>query len=348
MPAVTALLRLLAALSLLALVAAGCGEEDTPQGAAEGGATDGTATEDAGEPTTEDGGGAAGGGGLGDYDLSGAELTVGSKEFTEQLVLGHIARIALESAGASVNDEIGLAGTAIVREALEAGEIDLYWEYTGTGWITFLGETEPIGDPVEQYEAVAERDLEENGIRWLERGEFNNTYAIAAHESAIEEFQMSTLSDFSTLLDEQPEEATLCVASEFVSRDDGLPGMEAHYGISFPEENLVMGDEGAIYSEIADRSNCNFGEVFATDGRIAALDLVVLEDDQNFFPVYNPAVTVREEVYEEWPQLGDLFADVTAPLDTETMQELNARVDDGGEFPEEVAEAWLSEQGLID
>ena len=282
-----------------------------------------------------------------DYDLSGAELTVGSKEFTEQLVLGHIARLALEEAGASVNDQIGLAGTAIVREALLAGEIDLYWEYTGTGWITHLGETEPVEGAEAQYEAVAERDLEENGIRWLEPGPFDNTYAVAVHESAAQEFDLSQLSDLQRLLDENPEEATFCVASEFVTRDDGLPGMEDHYGIDFPQDNLVLLDEGAIYSEVAQRDNCNLGEVFATDGRIAALDLVVLEDDEEFFPAYNPSVTVRDEVYQEWPDLGEMFPEIAAQLDTETMQDLNARVDELGEFPEEVAEDFLRTNGFI-
>lgn len=282
-----------------------------------------------------------------DYDLADAELTVGSKEFTEQLVLGEISRIALESAGATVNDQIGLAGTAIVREALMAGEIDLYWEYTGTGWITHLGETEPVPGSEEQYQAVAERDLEENGIRWLDPAPFDNTYAVAVHETAADELELEQLSDLQQLLEEDPSAATFCIASEFATRDDGLPGMEEHYDISFPQENLVMLDEGAIYSEVAERSNCNLGEVFATDGRIAALDLVVLEDDRGFFPVYNPAVTLREEVYEQYPEVGDLFGDIASRLDTETMQDLNARVDEGGEFPEEVAEDWLRSEGLI-
>lgn len=282
-----------------------------------------------------------------DYDLSGAELTVGSKEFTEQLVLGHIARIALESTGATVEDEIGLAGTAIVREALVAGEIDLYWEYTGTGWITLLGETEPVPGADAQYEAVAERDLEENDIRWLEPAPFDNTYAVAVHESAAEEFELSQLSDLQRLLDENPDAANFCVASEFVTRDDGLPGMEEHYDIEFPQDNLILLDEGAIYSEVEQRDNCNLGEVFATDGRIAALDLVVLEDDQEFFPAYNPSVTVRDELYEQYPELGDMFAEIAARLDTATMQDLNARVDAEGEFPEEVAEDFLRTEGFI-
>jgi osmoprotectant transport system substrate-binding protein len=316
-------LRGLAALSAAALLLTACGDDEPEAGPETGGSI------------------------AEDYDLSGAELTVGSKEFTEQLILGHMARLALEAAGAEVTDEIGLAGTAIVREALLAGEIDLYWEYTGTGWITHLGETEPVQPAEDQYEAVAERDLEENDIRWIEPGPFDNTYAVAAHESAVEELGISQLSDLQELLEQQPEEATFCIASEFATRDDGLPGMEEHYDIEFSNDQLVMLDEGAIYSEVADRSNCNLGEVFATDGRIAALDLVVLEDDQDFFAAYNPSVTVRDEVYQQYPDLEPMFAEIAATLETEVMQELNARVDDLGEFPDEVAEDHLREQGFI-
>jgi osmoprotectant transport system substrate-binding protein len=335
-------LRLLVAASAGALLLTACNGNDDE-------AVDATAIDDTAEDDEAVDAAAEDAGSIGqEFDLSEAEFTVGSKEFTEQLVLGHITRIALESAGATANDEIGLAGTAIVREALEAGEIDLYWEYTGTGWITLLGETEPVPGSEAQYEAVAERDLEENGIRWLPPAPFDNTYAIAVHESAAEELDLETISDIEELLEEEPDEATFCIASEFATRDDGLPGLEDHYGFSFPEANLVLLDEGAIYSEVADRANCNLGEVFATDGRIAFLDLVVLEDDEEFFPVYNPAVTVREETYEEHPELSDLFGEIASRLDTETMQDLNQRVDEGGEFPEEVAEDWLRDEGFID
>ena len=104
-------------------------------------------------------GGAGGGGASGDVDLSGAEFTVGSKEFTEQLILGQITLQVLENAGATVNDQIGLAGSVAARKALESGEIDMYWEYTGTGWITHLQHTKPIPNSQKQYEAVAKEDI---------------------------------------------------------------------------------------------------------------------------------------------------------------------------------------------
>lgn len=279
--------------------------------------------------------------------LEGAEFTVGSKEFTEQLIVGEIARIALEEAGAEVTVQ-NTSGTDVVRGALESGEVDMYWEYTGTGWLNILGQDTPVAGAQEQYEAVAEMDLEENGIRWLEPGSFNNTYAVAVHESKASELGLESLSDLQDLLAENPDEATFCVAAEFTGRPDGLPGMENHYDIEFPSDNLVTLDEGLIYSVVAEGEDCTLGEVFATDGRIASLDLVVLEDDQQFFPVYNLAMTMQEETYEEYPELADLFNPINAALDDVTMSDLNARVDEGGEFPEEVAEDFLRSNGFID
>jgi len=312
-------------LATTALVLAACGDDDG----------DGDTTD------SEDGGAADVAG------LEGADFVVGSKDFTEQLIVGEIARIALENAGANVTVE-NLAGTDVVRAALEGGDVDMYWEYTGTGWLNILVQDTPIPGAQEQYDAVAEMDLEENGIRWLDPGSFNNTYAVAAHQSKIDELGLSTLSDLQGLLADNPDEATFCVAAEFTGRPDGLPGMEAHYDIEFPSDNLVTLDEGLIYSVVAEAEDCTLGEVFATDGRIASLDLVVLEDDQQFFPVYNLAMTMREETYEEYPELADLFNPINAALDDETMSDLNARVDEGGEFEDEVAEDFLRSNGFID
>jgi glycine betaine/choline ABC-type transport system substrate-binding protein len=133
-------------------------------------------------------------------DLSGASLTVGSKEFTEQLILGHITKLALEEAGAEVDDQVGLVGSTTVREALTSGEIDLYWEYLGTGWVTYLGNTEGIPDTQEQYEAVRDADVT-NGVSWLEPAPFNNTYAIAMTDENAEELGISSISDIKDLID---------------------------------------------------------------------------------------------------------------------------------------------------
>lgn len=293
-------------------------------------------------------GGGGGGGASGDVDLSGAEFTVGSKEFTEQLILGQITLQVLENAGATVNDQIGLAGSVAARKALESGEIDMYWEYTGTGWITHLGHTDPIPDRQKQFEAVAKEDLKKNDIEWLSPpSPANNTYTMAVRSEAYDKLGVKKLSDFKQLVEENPEEATVCVGTEFSTRDDGLPGMEKAYDFEFPKENIVKIDEGLIYQQTDKGEQCNFGEVFQTDGRIAALDLELIEDDKSFFPIYNPALNVRKDVIEEYPQIAELFAPISEKLTTQELQALNAKVDVDGQLEDQVAEEWLSENGFI-
>ncbi|CAN5637843.1 MAG: glycine betaine ABC transporter substrate-binding protein [Chloroflexi bacterium] len=284
--------------------------------------------------------------GAGGTDLSGVEFTVGSKEFTEQLILGQITIQVLEAAGATVTDETGLVGSPVVREALVAGNIDMYWEYTGTGWITHLGNEAPVAGAEAQYDAVAEADAE-NDIAWLEPAPFNNTYAIAAATAMADELGLATLTDLAAYAGENPDETTICAAAEFLARDDGLPGLEAAYGFEVPDSSLSELELGLIPPLVAEGDPCVFGELFATDARIVSLDLTILEDDQEFFPSYLPALNVRQEVLDANPGLADLFAPVAAALDNDTMTALNAQVDIDGEEPADVARAFLEENGLL-
>lgn len=318
------ILRLLGIVVVLSVVTAGCG----------GGSGGGGGNVGGGEPGRQ-------------VRLSDLEISVGSKEFTEQKILGQIAIQALEAAGATVEDRTGLAGTEAAREALTSGEIDAYWEYTGTGWITHLDHAEPIPDGRRQYEAVAEEDLQENGIRWLEPASANNSFAVAVRSEAAGVLGVKSLSEFGALAELRPEDATLCAAREFLNRDDGLPGVERAYGFELPDDNVVELEEDKIYRAIDEGDRCNFGEVFVTDGRIKALDLTVLEDDKNFFPVYNPSLTVRKEIIDRYPGISDVFAPITEELDNETLQELNAAVDVDGESAEAVARRFLRENGLL-
>lgn len=282
-------------------------------------------------------------------DLSDADFTVGSKDFTEQLVLGYITAGALEAAGANVEDQIGLSGTDATRQALIGGDIDMYWEYTGTIWINHLGNTDPIADEDEQYTAAKEAEEQENQLTLLAPAPLNNTYALAVRSEAAEDLGVETLSDMGTLIEERPEEATICVESEFNSRDDGLPGMEEAYGYEFPEENVQLFDTGVVYNQTDSGENCNFGEVFTTDGRIAALDLTIIEDDESFFPNYNPALELRQETYDQYgEQLDTLFTPIAEALTDEEMSTMNALVDVDGEDPEDVADDWLSENGFVE
>lgn len=351
--------RLFTLLALLALLASACGggaatSQDTSTPAADAGG-DATPAEDAEEPSegaeepSEDAEEPAEGGETlaSQYDLSGVEVRVGTKDFTEMLLLGEIARIVLEEAGATVEYTPDLPSPAGARDAMLAGEIDVTWEYTGTAWINYLGNDEPINDPLEQFEAVAEQDLEENEIYWSPPAAFDDTYGIAYRSEAAEDFGITTLSDLATFVTENPDQATLCLDNSFGARNDGLPGLEETYGFTWPQDQLFVSEFGVIYTSTDQGNPCNFGEIFTTDGRIAALDLTVIEDDQNFFLSYLSSLTMPAAFNEENPEIGELFAEVGEPLTEEEMTALNARVDVDGEFEEDVARQWLVDQGFI-
>lgn len=287
-------------------------------------------------------GGSSGSGG--DGELEGLTGTIGSKDFSEQYILAHITGELLNANGADVEVNTQLVGSANVRQALENGDFIGYWEYTGTSWITYNQETKPITDPAEQFTAVKDLDAK-NDIAWLEPAPLNNTYAFAIRADKAEELGVTKLSDLASL---DPSEQTFCIESEFSTRDDGWPGLTKAYDLDVPDDNVVMLDTGVIYTATEKGDDCNFGEVFATDGRIKAMDLVVLEDDRKFFPVYQGALTLQSSVLEEYPEIADVMAEVSPLLTTEVMQDLNAKADVDGEDPEDIALDWLEEQGLLD
>jgi osmoprotectant transport system substrate-binding protein len=279
--------------------------------------------------------------------LAGATFIVGSKDFTESILLGQITMQLLKANGATVTDKTNIKGSVTTRDALTSSQIDLYWEYTGTGWISYLKNTTPIPDPQQQFDAVAKDDLAKNKVVWVDRAPLNNTYAMAIKKEKAAALGVKSLSDLARVSKEKPAETTFCIESEFSTRDDGMPGMLAAYGIVAPKENIKMLETGVIYSETAKGSTCNFGEVFATDGRISPLGLTVLTDNKNFFPIYNPALTMREETAVKYPKVAELLAPVAAKLTTETMQQLNAKVDDKGLEPAAVAKTWLTDQKFL-
>ena len=288
------------------------------------------------------GGGGGGGDGGGDAaSLEGAELTVGAKEFTESKVLAQITAQALANAGATIDDS-SLSGSATVREALEAGEIDMYWEYTGTGWVNILGNTtEDV--PEDLFAAVAEADME-NEIAWLPQAPMEDTYRIAVTSEFAEENSLATMSDAAAYIQENEADGTVCAASEFINRDDGLPGLEEAYGFKFSE--VVELDLGLIYTQVGD--TCNFGEVFSTDGRILSNELVVLEDDEEFFVKYNAALTLRQETLDEFPAIAEIMAPISEAITSEVITALNSAVDNDGETEEDVATQFLEDNGFLD
>ncbi|MGN9756259.1 glycine betaine ABC transporter substrate-binding protein [Streptomyces sp. SD31] len=277
--------------------------------------------------------------------LKGADLTVTSKSFTEQLILGAIMGIAFEAAGAEVLDRTGIQGSIGSREAVRKGDADAGYEYTGTAWITYLGRSEPIPDPRAQWEAVREADAE-NGVSWLAPSTLNNTYALAMNQDNHKKYGTNTLSDVAALSKSDPGAVTLCVEVEFANRADGLPGMQREYGMSVPTKNITQMDTGIIYTQAA-KGSCTYGEVFTTDGRIKSMNLAVMEDDKKFFPNYNAAPMINSKTLKKWPAIAEVLDPITKKLNNAVARELNAKVDVDGEDPHQVALDWMKEEGFV-
>jgi osmoprotectant transport system substrate-binding protein len=278
-------------------------------------------------------------------NLEGQSYIVGSKNFDEQVVLCQVAIAVLESVNAQVTDRCNLGGTDVTRNALIGGDIDLYWEYTGTAWVTFLGQ-QPIQDSTAQYEAVKERDLTQNKIVWLQPTPFNNTYAFAVKKERAQQLGLRTLSDMSAYI-RSGKPGNMCIEPEYQNRDDGFPGLQRTYGFQVPPDRLQVLQTGAIYQATADQKECLFGEVFTTDGRIPQLGLTVLQDDKLYHPLYNAAPTMRTDVYDRNPNIATVFAPISAALTNEVMAELNRQRSAEGKSERRIARAWLAQQGFI-
>jgi len=272
-------------------------------------------------------------------------VIVGSKDFSEQFILGYISVLALEDAGYEVDDQVGLGGTAVNREALLAGEIDMYWEYTGTGWMAHLGHEEPITDPQKAYDEVKAEDAG-NGLVWLEMAPFNNTYTLMMQQATGDELGIVSISDLAAYINGGGD-ASLCINQEFYARPDGFRGVEELYGFQFDEAQVIMMDSGLTYKALQD-GECTTAMGFATDGRIAAFGFFNLEDDLQYFPVYNPAPVIRQEVLDAYPGIATVLSPVAQALTTEVMMELNKRVDIDEEDPIDVACDFLMTEGLVD
>lgn len=279
-------------------------------------------------------------------ELGGVTITVGSKEFDEQLVLGQIAILALQAAGAEPADKTNITGSDAVRQSLTTGQIDLYWEYTGTAWISFLRQTERVTDPDQLFDKVKTLDAE-NDITWWARSPGNDTYAIAANRKAAEENGIETISDYAKLVTSNPAAASMCSGPEFNSRDDGLPGLSKLYGFTLPEAQRHEVNDAVVYTELGSGKTCNYGSVASTDGRIPAQDLIVLKDDKSFFPIYNPAISIRTELAKKYPALEDVFTPIAEALDDKTLLALNEQVSVEGAAPKKVAADWLRDKGFI-
>lgn len=269
-------------------------------------------------------------------------IVVGGKDFTEQLLMAEMTSQLLKAKGFQVDTRAGL-GTAPLRQAQEAGQIDLYWEYTGTSLITFNKVTDKL-DAADTYAKVKELDGAK-GLVWLNPSKANNTYALAMRKADADAKGINTISDLAKKLKGGAAQKFACNA-EFYSRADGLEPLQKAYGFEFGRDNVVRMDSGLVYQALKDLQ-VDVGLVFATDGRIPAFKFVVLKDDKGYFPDYALTPVIRKATLDRNPKLGDLLNDLSGKLDDATMAQLNASVDVDKKTIEEVSTAFLKEKGLI-
>lgn len=272
-------------------------------------------------------------------------ITVGCKDFTESYVLGDIISQLLKHQGFQVEEKFGMAA-AIARSALVNKQIDILPDYTGTAWGTYFKADENINDPDTLYERVRQEDLEKNNLVWLGRTTFNNTYALAIKKDMVDEIG-TTISDLAEYVNKKEGEVTFAVNHTFYQREaDGIFPMAKEYGMNIIKENVKPMDTGLTYTAI-DRGQVDVAMVFGTDAKLRSFDLFVLEDDKQFFPIYNVSIVVRKEVLDKYPEIENISQPITKIIDTETMINLNYEVDGEGKPSKMVAVEFLKEQGLI-
>ncbi len=319
-----ALFALLAAL-VLALGIAACGDDDD-DGDGGGGETSANLIES-------------------NPDNSGVELTVGSKNFTEQLILGEIYAQALEAAGYAVNTDLNLGSEQVALEALEAGEISGYPEYTSTALTSFF-DLAPEDVPADAAEATAQSqaEFEKKGLVAFAPAPFSSANAVGLLKETADELGVTTVSD----LEGKSQDLTLFGSPECRQRVDCLVGLEDGYGLQFAKFTPV--DIEQRYP-VLDSGQADLSILFTTDPQLSAQSdkYVILEDDQGIFPAGNPVfVASQTAVDEAGPDFQGTVEQVQEGLTLEVMQELNARVDLDREQPSAVATQYLQEEGYIE
>jgi osmoprotectant transport system substrate-binding protein len=270
------------------------------------------------------------------------KLVVGGKNFTEQRLMAAMTAEYLKANGFDVDLRTDM-GSSLVREAQEKGQIDLYWEYTGTSLITYNKVTDRL-TPEETYKRVKELDAQK-GIVWLNPSRANDTFALAIRSQDQARLKLKTISDLAAALN-AGKQLTLAAGVEFVAREDGLRGLEKAYDFKYSRGLIKQMDIGLTY-EALHQGNVDLGMVYSTDGRVGAFQFVVLKDDRNFFPAYALVPVVRADTLKKYPKIGTLMNALSAKLDDPTMQRLNAQVDVDKKTVEQVSHEFLTQQKLI-
>jgi osmoprotectant transport system substrate-binding protein len=272
----------------------------------------------------------------------GEPIRIGSKNFTEQFILGEMYAQLLEANGLTVERKLNLGATDIAHQALLNDELDLYPEYTSTGLLTVL-KLPQQSDREEIFNTVKSEYEEQFQLTWLEPAPFNNTQALAMTKERAQELGITTYSDLS----EKAGELVLGGPPEFFEREDGLQALQEAYG-GFEFQDTRQLDPGLRYQALQD-GQIDVVVAFGTDGQIGGFDLQLLEDDQAFYPPYQAAPVIRQDTLEANPQIAEILNELAPLLDDGTMADLNWMVDGDEKMePADVARQFLTEQGLLE
>lgn len=280
-----------------------------------------------------------------------AQVVVSSKIDTEGGLLGNIISQVLQANGVAVTEKIQLGGTPVVRQAITAGEIDIYPEYTGNAAFFFEKADDPLwNDAAKAYAEAKKLDYDANKIVWLTPAPANNTWAVAVRKDVADANKLATFSELGAYI-AGGGNIKLAASAEFVSSPAALPKFQEVYGFTLKPDQLVTlsgGDTAATIAAAAQQTNgVNAAMVYGTDGGIAPSGLVVMTDDKGVQPVYEPAPIIREAVLQANPQIEELLKPVFAKLDLATLQTLNGRIQVGGEAAKDVAIDWLKTNGFL-
>lgn len=270
-----------------------------------------------------------------------ATINVAAQDVNETVILANMAKIIIEENTpyeATVNTNF--TGSSVLHQAMVGGEIDVYPTWTGTQLTGVLRYEGPNLSGAETFRRVKEGFEDSFGFTWTEPLGFNNTYVLVVRRETAEEYDLDVSSDLA------PYAADWKLAGDdnYDTRSDAYPGWSAHYGIEFGE--VLPMSYGLIYRAI-DQGEVDVAAAYATDSRIEKLDLVLLEDDKEFFPDYSGAYVVSDRVIEEYPDVIDALNVLAGMIPTEEMISLNSRYDDGEEA-DVIAREWLEANGVID
>lgn len=277
----------------------------------------------------------------GQAESDAATIRVAAQDVNEMVILGHMAQILIEETtpyDATINTSFN--GSSVLHQAMESNEIDLYPTWTGTQLTGILRYEGPNLPSREAWEYVKEGFEEEFGYTWSEPLGFNNTYIMVVREETAQEYDLEIASDLAPYA----EEWVLAGDENFDIRPDAYPGWSEHYGIEF--DDVLPMQYGLIYRAI-DAGEVDVAAAYSTDSRIARLGLVMLPDDKEFFPAYNGAYVIADEIVAEYPDVIETINTLGGAIDTPTMSALNVLFDDG-EDPETIARDWLTENGFLD